>query len=66
MPTVDHIDSELPEFEICSSQSNSCKIDLNPAEFVAFCRRVAAYRHTGAYIRKWLSLKRDEKRSRYV
>jgi hypothetical protein len=58
MPTVDHIDSDLLEFEICSSQSNDCKSDLNPAEFVAYCKRVAQYRKTDAYIKKWMSLKR--------
>jgi hypothetical protein len=66
MPTVDHIDPDILDFEICSWRSNGCKSDLDPAEFVAFCRRVAAYRHTGAYIRKWLSLKSGPQRARFA
>ena len=45
MPTVDHIDPEatILELEICSWQSNDCKTDLNPAEFVAFCEKVVEH-----------------------
>jgi hypothetical protein len=57
MPTVDHIDPDLFEFEICSWRTNDCKSDLNPSEFVFFCKRIAKFRGSGAYIRKWLRLK---------
>jgi hypothetical protein len=58
LPTVDHIDQDVLEFEICSWRANGCKSDLYPAEFVDFCKKVAAYKKTGGYIRKWLSLRR--------
>jgi hypothetical protein len=44
MPTVDHITSDVLEFEICSWQSNKCKSDLKPEELVAFCKKVVEYR----------------------
>jgi len=44
MPTVDHIDPDVLEFEICSWQSNGCKSDFKPDEFVEFCKRVVEYR----------------------
>ena len=45
-PAVDHVDPEAPElkFEICSNQVNLCKSYLSPDDFVALCRRIAAYR----------------------
>jgi len=58
MPTVDHIDPDLLEFEICSWMVNDCKSYLNPKEFVALCRRIANYRKTSSYIKKWLSIKK--------
>jgi hypothetical protein len=66
MPTVDHIDPDLCAFEICSLRANGCKSDLDPMEFVAFCRRVAEYKSTKGYIRKWLSLKREQGTERFV
>ena len=57
MPTVDHIDPDLLEFEICSWLTNDCKSDLDPAGFVALCRRIAHYRGTDGYIRKWKKMK---------
>jgi hypothetical protein len=66
MPTVDHIDPELCAFEICALQTNACKSDLDPAEFVAFCRRVAGFKKTKGYIMKWLSLKKEDERTRAV
>jgi hypothetical protein len=66
MPTVDHIDPDLLAFEICSLRTNGCKSDLDPLEFVAFCRRVAKYKNTKGYIRKWLSLKSGGERAPYV
>jgi len=59
MPTVDHIDPDLLEFEICSWMTNDCKSDLNPAEFVALCKRIAKYRGTAGYIRKWMNMKKN-------
>lgn len=61
MPTVDHIDPDLLEFEICSWLTNDCKSYLNPAEFVTLCKRIANYRKTSAYIKKWLRLKKTHK-----
>jgi hypothetical protein len=40
MPTVDHIDPDVLEFEICSWLVNDSKSYMTPAEFVAFCRKV--------------------------
>ncbi len=59
MPTVDHMDPDILEFEICSWQTNDCKNDLNPMEFVALCKRIANYRRTAGYIRKWMSMKKN-------
>jgi hypothetical protein len=44
MPTVDHIVGDALEFEICSWQANGAKSDMTPAEFIKFCKKVAAYR----------------------
>ena len=44
MPTVDHSDPDVLEFEICSWLANDCKSYLKPEEFVLFCQKVAAYR----------------------
>ena len=46
LPVVDHIDPQAAElrFEICANQVNLCKSYLTPDEFVAQCRRIAAYR----------------------
>jgi|WetSurMetagenome_2_1015567.scaffolds.fasta_scaffold92801_3 hypothetical protein len=60
MPTVDHIDPDMLEFEICSWQTNDCKAGLNPGEFVALCKKIANYRNTDAYIKKWMSMKKGE------
>jgi hypothetical protein len=45
MPTVDHIDPQATtlQLEICSWRANSCKSDLNPEEFVAFCEKVVEH-----------------------
>jgi len=40
-------------------QTNDCKSGLTPGEFVALCKKIANYRETGAYIKKWLSMKND-------
>lgn len=47
LPTVDHkdADAETLDLEICSWLVNTCKNLLNPADFVAFCKKVAAYRN---------------------
>jgi len=47
MPTVDHVTPNVLEFEICSWQTNDCKADLSPAEFVEFCKKVVKYRTPG-------------------
>jgi hypothetical protein len=49
LPTVDHTnpDKDTLEFEICSWIVNSCKNDMNRDEFLAFCKKVAAYRSPG-------------------
>jgi hypothetical protein len=46
LPTVDHTnpDNNTLEFEICSWIVNSCKNDMNRDEFLAFCKKVVAYR----------------------
>lgn len=44
MPTVDHIDPNALEFEICSWMSNDCKSDLLPDELIEFCTKVTKYR----------------------
>ncbi|MDD5674055.1 MAG: hypothetical protein PHC61_07830 [Chitinivibrionales bacterium] len=44
-PVVDHLnpDSGVLQFQICSWLSNACKYCLTPAEFIDFCKSVAAY-----------------------
>jgi hypothetical protein len=44
MPTVDHITTDVLEFEICSWQINDAKSDLDPAEFVELCKKVVKFR----------------------
>ena len=44
LPTVDHTDPDALGLEICSWVVNECKNFMDAAGFVAFCRRVAAYR----------------------
>ena len=46
LPTADHIDPDAREleFEICSWLSNTAKSFLSPPEFLALCKRIAAYR----------------------
>jgi hypothetical protein len=53
------IDPDMMEFEVCSWQTNDCKAGLNPGEFVALCKKIANYRNTAAYIKKWLSMKKE-------
>jgi hypothetical protein len=43
MPTIDHRDPEVLDFEIISWRVNTCKNYLTPKEFIAFCGRVAAH-----------------------
>jgi len=43
MPTVDHRDPDVLEFEICSWKINDAKGDLDPKEFIALCRCVARH-----------------------
>jgi hypothetical protein len=40
MPTVDHTNPDVLEFEICSWEINDAKCDLDPTEFVALCKKV--------------------------
>ena len=42
MPTVDHTNPDVLEFEICSWLVNECKSYLLPEEFVAVCKRVVS------------------------
>jgi hypothetical protein len=44
LPSVDHTDPALFEFEICSLLVNSCKNQLSAVEFVALCRKITAHR----------------------
>lgn len=44
MPTIDHINPDAHEFEICSWLVNECKSYLNPEEFYQLCRKVVANR----------------------
>jgi hypothetical protein len=44
LPTVDHVNPDVLEFEICSWKINKAKSDLGPAEFVELCKKVAGYR----------------------
>jgi len=39
MPTVDHTDPDVLEFEICSWLVNECKSYLKPDEFLGVCTR---------------------------
>jgi hypothetical protein len=41
MPTVDHTDPDVLEFEICSWMVNECKSYLTPKEFLALCKKIA-------------------------
>jgi putative endonuclease len=45
-PAVDHVDpdSNELEFEICTWIVNACKSVLNPADFIALCRKVTSHR----------------------
>jgi hypothetical protein len=40
MPTVDHANPDVLEFEICSWLVNGCKSYLRPEEFTGLCQRV--------------------------
>ena len=40
MPTVDHTDPDVLEFEICSWKVNDAKGNMTPKEFIALCRCV--------------------------
>lgn len=45
LPTVDHINGEpVCEFEIVSWQTNDAKGDMSPADYIAHCHAVVAYR----------------------
>jgi hypothetical protein len=46
LPVVDHTnpDKDTLEFEICSWIVNDCKSNMDRDEFLAFCKRVVAYR----------------------
>lgn len=44
LPTVDQITPNVLEFEICFWETNDCKADLSPLEFVEFCKRVVKFR----------------------
>jgi hypothetical protein len=44
LPTADHTDPDVLEFEICSWLVNMCKNDLNADEFVGLCKNVVDYR----------------------
>jgi hypothetical protein len=44
MPTVDHVDPDVLDFEICSLQSNDCKSDFRPEEFIEYCKKVVEHR----------------------
>jgi hypothetical protein len=43
MPTVDHKDPDVLEFEICSWKINNAKGNLTPREFIALCKRIARH-----------------------
>lgn len=45
LPTVDHVNAGATEasFKICAWQTNDAKNDLSVPDFVALCRRVAAF-----------------------
>jgi hypothetical protein len=43
MPTVDHTNPDVLEFEICSWMTNECKSYLTPDEFFAFCQKVITH-----------------------
>ena len=44
LPTIDHCDPDVLEFEICSWRINTCKNYLTPKEFVALCKLVSLQR----------------------
>src|ERR1035437_3291979 len=43
MPTVDHTDPDVLEFEICSWLVNECKTYLRPDEFMDICQKVVKH-----------------------
>ena len=43
MPTVDHTNPDVLEFEICSWLVNESKSYLSPEEFVGLCQRVVKH-----------------------
>lgn len=43
MPTIDHSDPDVLDFEICSWLINECKTYLTPAEFIALCQKVVTH-----------------------
>jgi hypothetical protein len=44
MPTVDHTNPDVLEFEICLWLANECKSHLRPDEFIQFCQKVVNHR----------------------
>jgi len=44
MPTIDHIDPDFLEFEICSWLINDSKCGMNPKQFLELCQRIIAFR----------------------
>ena len=44
MPTMDHTDPDVFEFEICSWLVNECKSYLDPEEFYQLCKKIVNYR----------------------
>jgi hypothetical protein len=59
LPSIDHTipDATDLEFELCGMQMNRCKAGLTPSEFIALCRKIAAYRGKAALHRKKTALK---------
>jgi hypothetical protein len=43
MPTVDHRDPDVLDFEICSWRVNSCKNYLSPEQFIRLCGLVTGH-----------------------
>jgi len=50
LPTIDHADVDVLEFEICSWLVNECKCDLTPEEFRTLCLKVVDW--AGSFTRK--------------
>jgi hypothetical protein len=58
LPTIDHKDPDVLDFEIVSWRINLCKNYMTPEEFIALCRKVIRHRSKnpsacyGQYIRQ--------------